>query len=205
MKRPTGERDTMQTVSFAHMTEATREDFELCARDLEDDAKELPNRILKALAALEANQGPIQVTRLEHSLQSATHAYNDGREEDYVVAALVHDIGDQLAPYTHGSVVAAILRPFVSQRICWVIEHHGLFQTYYSAHFFGQDRNARDVHKDNPYYEDCVEFCERYDQNCFDPDFESLPLEFFAPMVQRVFSRPPKPYVIEAVRSTGEA
>lgn len=195
----------MQTVSFAHLTEATKEDFELCAADLDADARELPDRILAAVKALEASQGPIQVNRLEHSLQSATHAYNDGREDDYVVAALSHDIGDQLAPFTHGAVVAAVLQPFVSERICWVIGHHGLFQTYYSAHFFGQDRNARDIHRDHPYYADCVEFCERYDQNCFDPDFESLPLEFFAPMVHRVFGRPPKPHTIEATRSSNGA
>jgi predicted HD phosphohydrolase len=190
----------MKTVSFAHLTEGTKEDFQLCAQDLDEEARELPERILAAVAALEPHQGPIRVNRMEHSLQSATHAYREHREEDYVVAALVHDIGDQLAPFTHGSVVAAILKPFVSERICWVIEHHGLFQTYYSAHFFDQDRNARDVYKEHPYYKDCVEFCERYDQNCFDPDFESLPLEFFAPMVHRVFGRPPKPHTVEAVR-----
>jgi predicted HD phosphohydrolase len=195
----------MRTVSFAHLTEGTKEDFQLCAEDLDEEARELPERILAAVAALEPHQGPIQVNRMEHSLQSATHAYREGRDEDYVVAALVHDIGDQLAPFTHGSVVAAILKPFVSERICWVIEHHGLFQTYYSAHFFDQDRNARDVYKDHRYYADCVEFCERYDQNCFDPEFESLPLEFFAPMVHRVFGRPPKPHTVEASRDTSTA
>jgi predicted HD phosphohydrolase len=88
--------------------------------------------------------------------------------------------------------MAAVLRPFVSERICWIVEHHPLFQTYYYAHYFGSDRNARDRFRDHPYYDDCVEFCERYDQNCFDPDFQSRPLEFFAPMVRRVFSRPPR-------------
>ena len=104
MRRKSVERDKMQTVSFAHLTEATKEDFELCAADLDEDARGLPDRILAAVKALEGSQGPIQVNRLEHSLQSATHAYNDGREEDYVVAALIHDIGDQLAPFLELSV-----------------------------------------------------------------------------------------------------
>jgi predicted HD phosphohydrolase len=182
----------MERVTFAHMTEGTQEDFELCFRGLEDEARELPERLLAAVVELGDVQGHLQVTRLEHSLQSATHAYNDEKDEEYVVAALLHDIGDQLAPFSHGSYMAAVLRPFVSERVCWIVEHHPLFQTYYYAHYFGNDRNSRDRFRDHPYYDDCVEFCARYDQNCFDPDFESLPLEFFAPMVRRVFGRPPK-------------
>ena len=182
----------MKTVSFAHMSEGTKEDYELCAADIEDEATALADRMLAAVSDLSAAQGHLRVTRLEHSLQSATHAHNDGRDEEYVVAALLHDIGDFLAPYSHGEMVAAILRPFVSERICWIIARHGLFQTYYYAHHFGGDRNARDAYADHPWYADCVEFCERYDQNCFDPDFEPLPLEFFEPMVRRVFGRAPR-------------
>lgn len=183
---------TIQKVSFVHMSEGTAEDFRLCAADVEDDARALPARMLQAVAALDDPNSCLQVTRLEHSLQSATRAYDDDKGEDYVVAALVHDIGDQLAPYSHGELVAAVLRPFVSDRICWIIGHHALFQTNYYAHLTGGNRYARDRFKDHPYYADCVEFCERYDQNCFDPDFQSRPLEFFEPMLQSVFTRSPR-------------
>jgi predicted HD phosphohydrolase len=181
----------MQTVSFAHLTEATKEDFELCAADLDADARELPDRILAAVKALEVHQGPIQVNRMEHSLQSATHAYNDGREEDYVVAALVHDIGDSLAPYSHGSYSAAVLRPFVSEELCWIIAHHPLFQMYYYGPHMGGDKDARERFRGHPWFDAAVEFCERYDENCFDPAYEWLPLEHFAPAVAEVFSREP--------------
>jgi predicted HD phosphohydrolase len=191
-------------VSFAQMSEGTAQDFALCAADLEDDARQLPDRLLAAVAALEQFEGCLQVTRLEHSLQSATHAHEDGKELEYVVAALLHDIGDQLAPFSHGEMVAAILRPYVSERICWIIEHHALFQTYYYAHHFGGDRNAREAFRDHPYFEDCREFCERYDQNCFDPDYKSAPLEFFAPMVREAFSRAPKTADMAGVTTQGD-
>jgi predicted HD phosphohydrolase len=181
----------MKTVSFTAMSDGTAEDYELIKEDGDADLAELPGRLIEAVRRLREFKGPLQVDRLEHSLQSATRALKDGRDEEYVVATLLHDIGDSWAPYSHGPLVAAVLRPFVSERICWIIEKHPLFQAYYYAHHYGADRNARDKYRDHPYYDDCVEFCERYDQSSFDPDFESLPLEFFEPMVHRVFGRPP--------------
>ena len=108
-----------------------------------------------------------------------------------VVAALLHDIGDMIAPYNHSELAAAVLRPYVSERTYWIVLHHGLFQSYYYAHHTGGDRNARDAYRDHPWYQDTVEFCHRWDQSSFDPEYESLPLEFFVPIVQRVFDRPP--------------
>ena len=107
-----------------------------------------------------------------------------------MIAALLHDIGDELAPHTHGEMTAAVLRPYIAPEICWVVKHHGLFQMYYYAHLTGGDRNARDRYRDHPWFDACAEFCERYDQNCFDPDFDTLPVETFEPMVRRVFAEP---------------
>ena len=104
--------------------------------------------------------------------------------------ALLHDLGDELAPLTHGEMMGAILRPYVRPELVWIAKHHGVFQMYYYAHHSGGDRNARDRFKDNEWYDACAEFCEQYDQNCFDPNFESLPAAFFEPIVQRVFAEP---------------
>ncbi len=169
---------------MADMTEA---DLRLINADGEEDLRELPGRLMNAVAQLENFQGPLKVTRLEHSLQSATRALRAGKDKEYVAAALVHDIGDALAPYSHGEMVGAVLRPFVSERVCWIVEKHGLFQAYYYAHLMGEDRNARDKYIDHPFYDDCVEFCEHFDQNCFDPGYDSLPLESFRPIVEEVF------------------
>ena len=132
-----------------------------------------------------------QITRLEHSLQAATRAYRNDESEEMVVATLFHDIGDDLAPMNHSQYAASIIKPYVSEKTYWIILHHGLFQTYYSAHHLGGDRNARDKFKNHKYYQDTVDFCERYDQSSFDPNYKSMSLEEFEPMVKRIFDRKP--------------
>ena len=180
----------MATVSYTRMADMTEADMHLIDADADADARELPGRLMNAVAELERFQGPLKVSRLEHSLQSATRASRAGKDREYVAAALLHDIGDALAPHSHGEMVAAVLRPFVSERVCWIVQKHGLFQSYYYGNLMGEDRNARDRYIDHPFYDDCVEFCEQFDQNCFDPDYDSLPLEFFRPIVEDVFRQP---------------
>ena len=180
----------MRTVSYTQMKDMTREDYDIATAADEEYQKGYPDRLLNAVKLLDGQTLGEQVTRYEHSLQSATRAYRNGESEEYVVAALLHDIGDDLSPLNHGEMVAAILKPYVSEKVCWIIKYHPLFQTYYYAHFDGGDRNARDRYKASPYYQATVDFCEHYDQNCFDPNYDSLPLEFFEPMVRRIFAEP---------------
>ena len=182
----------METVSFTQMKHGVREDYELLERLEKEYARELPERLLAALRGLEHSLAGYKVSRLSHSLQSATRAYDAGEPEEVVVAALLHDIGDELAPYSHSEMAAAVLRPYVSDKTYWIVKYHGLFQTYYYAHLVGGDRNARDRFRDHPWFDEAARFCEEYDQNCFDPNFESKPLEFFEPMVRRVFSAEPR-------------
>ena len=134
--------------------------------------------------------GGYPVTRYQHCLQSATRALRDGADIEYVVAALIHDIGDDLSPYNHSDVAAAILKPYVRAEVTWVVQQHGLFQSYYFAHHFDKNRNGRDRFKDHPWYDACVRFCERWDQAAFDPDYPSEPLSTFEPIVREVFLRP---------------
>lgn len=181
-----------KVVSFTKMEDGTKEDYEFLETLEAGFNTGLADRILNMLKGLEHSFSGYQISRYEHSLQSATRAYLNGEDEDYVVGALLHDIGDELAPYTHGEMVAAIVKPFVSEKITWIIKYHPVFQQYYMADKTEEEKNARDQFKDHPFYDDCVYFCEYYDQNCFDPDYVSYPVEFFEPMVRRVFSRPPK-------------
>ena len=180
----------MDKVSFTRMADGTQEEYEFLDQLENEYISQLPERLLETLKRLEHSLSGYQVTRLEHSLQSATRAHRAGEDEEMVVAALLHDIGDELAPCSHSEMAAAILRPFVSERTYWIIKHHGVFQMYYYAHHCGGDRHARDQFKDHPYYQAAVDFCEHYDQNCFDPNYDTLPLDFFAPMVKRVFNHP---------------
>ena len=180
----------METVSFVHMADGTKEDYALLDRLAEAFTASLPDRVMAALEELRTSYSGYQVSRYEHSLQGATRAHRDGRDEEYVVATLLHDIGDELAPWTHGEMTGAILKPFVRPELVWMVKYHGVFQLYYYAHHSGGDRNVRDRWKDSPYYDATVEFCELYDQNCFDPGYDWLPASFFEPMVRRVLAEP---------------
>lgn len=180
----------METVSFVNMADGTKEDYELLERLGERYLDTLPDRVLAALEALKRSFAGYKVSRYEHSLQSASRAHRDGRDEEYVVAALCHDLGDELAPHTHGEMVGAILRPYVRPELTWIVKHHGVFQLHYYGQHYGIDPDSRERYRDNPWFDGCAEFCEHYDQNCFDPGYESLPIEFFEPMVRRVFAEP---------------
>jgi len=180
----------MKKVNFTKMSEGTAEEYQFLEELEYEYKKELPEKLMKALAVLEHSLSGYQITRLEHVLQAATRALKAGESDQMIAAALLHDIGDELAPYSHSEMAASILRPFVNEEIYWVIKHHGLFQLYYYGHHSGGDRNARERFKDHPYYDTAVRFCHDYDQNCFDPNYKSKPLEFFEPLLQRVFAKP---------------
>jgi predicted HD phosphohydrolase len=178
-------------VSFRRMQDGTREDYELLDRSERDCALGLPDRVLDAVRKLDDSLAGYRVSRVEHSLQAATRALNDGADEELVVAALIHDVGDELAPYNHSELAAAILRPYVRPEVTWIVEQHGLVQTYYYVHHLGGDRNMREVLRGHKWFDACVAFCDRWDQVSFDPDFPSKPLEEFEPLVRRIFSRAP--------------
>ena len=180
----------MQKVEFIRMEDGTREEYEFLDR-LEDEYKAgLPDRIMESMRKLANSLSGYQISRLEHCLQGATRAYRAGESDEMIVSVLLHDIGDDLAPYSHSEMAAAILRPFVSERLYWIVKHHGVFQMYYYAHHCGGDRNSREMFSDSPWYQDAIDFCHDYDQNCFDPDYDSEPLEFFEPILRRVMAEP---------------
>jgi predicted HD phosphohydrolase len=177
-------------VAFTRMEEGTREDYALLEKYEREHVRGLPDQLLGALTALGGGLPGYQVTRLEHSLQTATRALRDGADEELIVAALIHDVGDELAPYNHSEVAAAILRPYVRPEVTWIVEQHGLFQTYYYAHHSGRDRNLRDRYRDHRWYQACKDFCAKWDQASFDPAYSSEPLATFEPMLRRIFTRP---------------
>ena len=181
----------MKKVNFTEMKHGSKEDYELLEKYEHNFERETADRLLKYLASQTTTLEGYQITRLEHSLQAATRAYRNNESEEMVVATLLHDIGDELAPMNHSQYAASIIRPYVSEKTYWIINHHGLFQTFYSAHHLGGDRNARDKFKDHKYYQATVDFCEKYDQSSFDPDYKSMTLKDFEPMVKRIFSRKP--------------
>lgn len=179
-----------RAVSWTSMEHGTKEDYEFLTPLFEEHA--VAGLVDNSLQILKMLQGPTlgyQVDRYEHSLQSASRALRNDESIDLVVAALLHDIGDAFAPMNHSDAASAMLAPYVDEQTLWVIKHHGIFQGYYYFHHLGGDRDAREMYSDSPYFDACIQFCAEYDQNCFDPNYDTLPVEEFVPMVKEVFSR----------------
>ncbi len=186
----------MESVSFTRMEDGTRAEYELLDRLWNNHHQSgVADNVLAMLKTLEGPKLGYKIDRYQHSLQSATRALRDGADEEAVVCALLHDIGDTLAPDNHSDLAAAILKPYVSEANHWIVKHHAVFQGYYYWHHLDGDRNARERYRGHPQFEACAAFCARYDQNCFDPDYDTLPLEHFEPMVRRIFARAPMGFV----------
>ncbi|MBI3744117.1 MAG: HD domain-containing protein [Chloroflexi bacterium] len=181
----------MRKVKFTRMADGTVEDYALLVEELPQVRAKVVDHALEMLDRLKGGYSIYQVSRYEHSLQSATLAHDDGADEELVVAALLHDIGDIVAPDNHSAIAAEILKPYVTDKTFWIVQQHGLFQGYYYFHHVGADRNARDRYQGHVYYQVCADFCAKYDQAAFDPNFVSKPVGFFEPMVRRVFARRP--------------
>jgi len=183
---------TTPTVNFIHMAQSTAADWQLLDQADHALTPMIVENVLGLLKNLQGVGTAFKVDRLHHSLQTATRADRDGADEETIVVALLHDIGDTLALENHSEFAAAVLRPYVSENNYWMVKHHGLFQGYYYFHFYGRDRHERDRFQSHPAYQMTVDFCENWDQRSFDPDYETLPLSFFEPMVRRIFARPPQ-------------
>lgn len=181
---------TKNQATFTHMKDGKAEDWQIIASSFGEFAKGLPDRILSHLKMLEGDFGGFPVDRLTHCLQTATLAHWDGKDDEYVVCALLHDIGDTLGTYNHADVAAVLLEPFVSDANHWMVKHHAIFQGYFFFHYLGMNRDMRDQYRDHPHFERTIEFVHKYDSPAFDPDTETLPLSYFEPMVQRVFAQP---------------
>ena len=182
----------MKTVKFTEMKSGTKDEYLLLDKYEQEYINGTAGRILNFMKGLTDTLEGYKISRLEHSLQTATRAFNDNADEEMVVAALLHDIGDELAPLNHSEYAAAVLKPYVSKKTHWIIEKHGEFQMYYYAHHLGGNKNQREKYIGHKYYQDTVDFCENWDQKSFDPNYKSLPLKEFEPLVKKIFSR--KPY-----------
>jgi predicted HD phosphohydrolase len=179
-----------QSAKFHTMTEGTQDDWDIIMSHNAPFARNGGARVLDHLRLLDGDFGGFAVDRLTHSLQTATRAHRDGRSEEYVVMALLHDIGDTLGAYNHPDVAAAILKPFVSEENLWITQHHGIFQGYNFFHYIGLNRDMREQFKGHEHYQATADFIEKYDCPAFDPNYDSAPLSFFEPMVMKLFEKP---------------
>jgi len=188
--------------TFTRMDQSTAQDWQAITAEFKPFSQQLPDRILAHLKLLDGDYGGFPIDRYSHCLQTATLALRDGRDEEYVVCALLHDIGDTLGCYNHPDVAAAILKPFVSEANLWMVQNHGIFQGYNFFHHIGLDRNLRDALRSNLHYERTAEFVARYDNRAFDPEAETLPLSAFEPMLRRLMAVPKRSLYKAALGAT---
>lgn len=179
-----------ERAAFHAMTAGTAADWMIIARHAGAFGAQLPERVLAHLRLLGGDFGGFAVDRLTHSLQTATRAERAGRGDDYVLCALLHDIGDTLGPFNHQDIAAAVLRPFVDEHLHWMVAHHAEFQAYYFFHHLGLDRDRRERYRGAPDFDLTAEFCADFDQAAFDPTYPTEPLEHFAPLVRALMSAP---------------
>lgn len=179
-----------QRATFHSMDEGTQEDWNLIATEAIHNFVGLPERLMAHLRLLDGDFGGFAVDRLTHSLQTAARAERAGRDDEYVMCALIHDIGDTLGPANHADIGAAILKPFISEQNHWMMEQHGIFQGYYFFHFLGADRNLRDQFEGHEWFDYCAEFCHEYDQAAFDPAYDTPPLEHYEPLIRSICASP---------------
>ncbi len=182
---------TTQTPAFTRMDDATAE--QLAVVVAEADRHLHGHLVERLLGLLDDLRGPTlgyAVDRYEHSLQTATRAHRDGARTDMVVAALLHDVGDSIAPANHSALAADILAPYVDEETTWVVRHHGVFQGYHYWDRIGFDRHARERYRGNPHFDAAAHFCAAWDQESFDPGYDTLPISTFRPMLEEVFGRP---------------
>jgi len=178
-------------VQFTRMEDGTSEELEyIVAQAQAYKQAHLVDSVLALLDAMKGETLGYRVDRYEHSLQTATRAHREGARVDLVVGALLHDVGDTIAPDNHSELAATILSPYLDAETTWVVRHHGVFQGYHYWDKLGLDRNSRDKYRDSPYFDTAAHFCAAWDQTAFDPSYDTLPLEFFEPMVREVFARP---------------
>ncbi len=182
--------EALPRAAFTAMTAGGADDWALIMARGKTHVRQLPDRLMAHLELLRGDDGGFAVDRLEHSLQTATRAHRAGEDEEYVVCALLHDMGDVLGPTQHAEIAAVVLKPYVSEANHWMVQQHGVFQGYYFFHHIGLDRDMREQFRGHPQFERTAQFCHLYDQNSFEPGFDTMPLEAFTPMMQRVLSRP---------------
>jgi predicted HD phosphohydrolase len=181
---------TDERARFTDMTESTAQDWQIIATHAVEFIAALPDRVLTHLRLLDGDFGGFAVDRLTHCLQTAARAEAAGRSDDYVLCALLHDIGDTLGSYNHADIAAAVIKPFVGDDLHWMVEHHAQFQGYYFFHHLGLDRNERDRYSGHPHYDLTAEFCAEFDAPSFDPSYSTPPLEHYEPLVRALMGSP---------------
>jgi predicted HD phosphohydrolase len=174
---------------FTRMDEGRVEEWMVIGEEVSKRQAAMPVIIKSMLVRLEEQVDGFAVNQLVHGLQTATRALRDGASEEMIVAALCHDIGKVISVENHPAIAAEILKPYVSHETYEIVRTHQDFQGRHYYALLGKDPESRSQYSGQPWYEMATRFTDEWDQTSFDPDYETLPLSYFEPMIERVFAR----------------
>jgi predicted HD phosphohydrolase len=171
------------------MDQSTAEQWAVIGKQTFEHQDRVAERALGMLRSLAEITDGFAVDQLTHSLQTATLAERAGADEEVVFASLLHDVGKAVSVPNHPEIAAAILKPYVRSDVHNMIRAHQDFQgRHYYAHF-GGDPDAREQYRGEPWFALAEQFADDWDQIAFDPEYDTLPLEHFEPLVRKLFSQ----------------
>lgn len=174
---------------FTRMDQSTAAEWMHIGREVSQRQAQMPALIKSMLRQLEAQVDGFETNQLVHALQTATRAVRDNASEELVVAALCHDIGKVISVINHPAIAAEILKPYVTRATYEIIRTHQDFQGRHYYALMGMNPNARQQYQDQPWYALAETFTDEWDQRSFDPHYDTLPFEYFEPMIDRLFSK----------------
>jgi predicted HD phosphohydrolase len=174
---------------FTRMDESTAAEWMSIGREVAKRQAQMPALIKSMLRQLEEQVDGFATNQLVHALQTATRAVRDGASEELIVAALCHDIGKVISVINHPAIAAEMLKPYVARETYEIIRTHQDFQGRHYYALMGMNPNAREQYRDQSWYALAEKFTDEWDQTSFDPNYDTLPLAYFEPMIDRVFGK----------------
>jgi predicted HD phosphohydrolase len=175
-------------MSFKRMDEGKLEEWMAIGQEVAKRQANMPQIIKALLLQLEEQVDGFNINQLQHGLQTATRALRDGASEEMVVAALCHDIGKAISVENHPAIGAEILKPYVSRQTYEIIRTHQDFQGRHYYALMGKNPNARSQYEKEEWYAKAVQFTDEWDQAAFDEQYDTLPLSYFEPLIDRLFA-----------------
>lgn len=185
--------------SFGQSDASTALDWQIIQGSVRAQQAAVPQTVMNMLFANRTIYAGFPISRLEHTLQTATRALRAGASDELVLIALLHDAAEVLSGVNHAEVAAALVRPYVSEASYYLVRTHMEFQLKHYGEHVGMPTDLRDRYRNEAWYGDAVVFSDAWDEISFDPGYRSLPLAEFEPLVRQFFSRVP-PHELRTAR-----
>ncbi|MDZ7676354.1 MAG: HD domain-containing protein [Acidimicrobiales bacterium] len=173
--------------TFTAMDHSTPEEWAQIGAETAANQPRVAETVLAMLRGLADITDGFATDQLTHCLQTATRAERAGEDDEIVVASLCHDVGKFVSVHNHAQIAAEMLKPYVRSDVYHMIRTHQDFQGKHYYEYFGADPEAREQYRGEPWFELTATFADDYDQNSFDPYYDTLPLEHFEDRVRQVF------------------